>query len=313
MKCFVTGATGFIGSFLVRHLLAEGHEVHAMIRNPEGEGCWRIADVMRQIPVVEADLTHLDLLNELLPALRPDVIFHLAWDGVGSEARNSPVQLIQNVNSTLQLLELCRLSKCPVFVGLGSQAEYGIANGLLGEDSDCNPVTAYGVAKHALSLLALKFGEITKTRIVWSRLFSAYGPKDDPKHLIPNLINAMLDGGCPPLTRGEQRWDYLYVEDAVEALVSAARCPDARGIFNLASGSVHSLRNVIESARNLVDPNIDLRFGELPYRPDQVMHLQADISRLRAATGWEPKVGMEEGLKKTVAWYKGEFRYAANR
>lgn len=304
MKCFVTGATGFVGSFLVRQLLADGHEVHAMIRNPEGASCWRIADVISQIRVVKGDLAHLDPLSELLPVLRPDVIFHLAWEGVGSEARNSPVQLIQNVNSTLQLLELCRLSKCPVFVGLGSQAEYGIANGLLGEDSSCNPVTSYGVAKHALSVLALKFGEITKTRIVWSRLFSAYGPKDDPKHLLPHLINVMLDGGCPPLTRGEQRWDYLYIEDAVAALVSAASCPDASGIFNLASGSVHSLRDVIESARNLVDPNIDLRFGELPYRPDQVMHLQADISRLRAATGWEPKVGLKEGLKKTVAWYK---------
>jgi UDP-glucose 4-epimerase len=304
MKCFITGATGFLGSFLVRHLLAEGHEVHAMIRNPEPEACWRIADLMPQIQVVAADLNHLDRLDDVLPGMRPDVIFHLAWNGVGSEARNSPVQLIQNVSSTLKMLELCHLSGCPVFLGLGSQAEYGIAQGVLDEASACNPVTAYGVAKTSLSLLATKFGEITKTRILWFRLFSAYGPKDDPNHLLPDLIVSLLNGACPPLTLGEQKWDYLYVEDAVEALVAAAMSPNAHGIFNLASGEVHSLRDVIESARNEIDPDIVLQFGELPYRPDQVMHLEGKVSRLKCATGWRPQVSLADGLKRTVAWYK---------
>jgi UDP-glucose 4-epimerase len=304
MKCFITGATGFLGSFLVRRLLAEGHEVHAMIRTPQAEACWRIADLMPRIRVVEADLNSLGRLDALLPAMRPDVVFHLAWDGVGSEARNSPVQLVHNVRSSLNILELCRLSGCSVFVGLGSQAEYGIGQGVLKENSVCNPLTAYGVAKNSLSMLATKFGEITKTRVLWFRLFSAYGPKDDPKHLLPNLITNLLDADCPPLTLGEQRWDYLYVEDAVEAMILAAMCPTANGIFNLASGDVHSLRDVIESARNEIDPDIVLRFGELPYRPDQVMNLQADVSRLKCATGWRPEVSLTDGLRKTVAWYK---------
>jgi UDP-glucose 4-epimerase len=313
MKCFITGATGFLGSFLVRHLIAQGHEVYAMIRNPEPEACWRIADLMTQLQVVEADLNHLDKLDAVLPAMRPDVIFHLAWNGVGSEARNSPAQLIQNVSSTLKMLDLCNLSGCPVFVGLGSQAEYGIAQGVLDEASACNPVTAYGVAKTSLSMLVAKFGEITKTRILWFRLFSAYGPKDDPNHLLPHLIDNLLDGACPPLTMGEQKWDYLYVEDAVEALIAGAVSANAHGIFNLASGQVHSLREVIESARNEIDRDIVLKFGELPYRPDQVMHLQADINRLCAATGWKPRIGLTEGLKTTIGWYKEKSVYAGNR
>jgi nucleoside-diphosphate-sugar epimerase len=153
-------------------------------------------------------------------------------------------------------------------------------------------------------MLVTKFGEITKTRILWFRLFSAYGPKDNPNHLLPHLIDSLLNGACPPLTLGEQKWDYLYVEDAVEALIAAAMSPKANGIFNLASGQVHSLRAVIESARDQIDPHIVLQFGALPYRPDQVMHLEGKIGRLEYAAGWRPQISLTDGLRRTVAWYK---------
>ncbi|MEG9437691.1 NAD(P)-dependent oxidoreductase [Edaphobacter sp. HDX4] len=302
MKCLVTGATGFIGSFLVRKLLADGHQVHAVIRNPRPESTWRIADKLSEIGVLTADLSKSDL-HQVFPDLKPDAVFHLAWDGVGSATRDSPQQLVQNVNTTLQMLDFCRLTQCPVFVGLGSQAEYGIATGALSEDSPCTPVTAYGVAKHALSLLVNKFGQVTATRVLWFRLFSAYGPMDDPHHLIPLLVKMLLAGKAPSLTRCEQRWDYLYVTDAVDALVSAATS-SATGIFNLGSGNAQPLLETVESARDLVDPTLQIGFGDIPYRPDQVMHLEADITRLREATGWQPRVGLEEGLRATVAWYK---------
>jgi nucleoside-diphosphate-sugar epimerase len=122
-----------------------------------------------------------------------------------------------------------------------------------------------------------------------------------------------MDGRCPPLTLGEQRWDYLYVEDAVNALISGAMCPTAHGVFNLASGEVHALRDVIASVHHLIDPTIALRFGELPYRADQVMHLEANVGRLKGETGWRPEVNLTEGLMRTVAWHKEVSIYAANR
>jgi len=312
MRCFVTGATGFLGSALVRRLLMEGHEVHAMTRNVQSAGCWRLADVFSRIHVVAGDLGRLDLLEGVLPSIAPDVVFHLGWEGVGSAARNSARQLVDNVNHTLKMLDLCRIAKCPVFVGVGSQAEYGIAQGVLTEDSPCRPVTAYGVAKYSLSLLATKFGEVTDTRVVWFRLFSAYGPKDDPSHMLPFLITSLLQGTCPPLTLGEQLWDYLYVEDAVEAMLSAVASLQANGIFNLASGQSQTLRTVIESVRDAIDPELVLGFGELPYRPDQMMHLEGDITRLRAATGWEPRYSLQDGLRTTIGWYKEEFKYGGS-
>ncbi len=304
MRCFVTGATGFVGSVLVRRLLAEGHEVHALIRNVHASACWRLAGVVPEIHLVESDLSRLDSLASLLPAIAPDVLFHLAWDGVGSGARNAPVQLVENVNHTLKMLDLCRLSGCPLFVGLGSQAEYGIAQGVLSEESPCRPVTAYGVAKYSLSQLATKFSEVADMRVLWFRLFSAYGPKDDPNHMLPSLITSLLEGSCPALTLGEQRWDYLYVEDAVEGMLAAVVNSNAQGIFNLASGRIQTLRTVIEFVRDEIDPGLPVGLGALPYRPDQVMHLEGDIGRLSAATGWEPRFSLQDGLRATVGWYK---------
>lgn len=302
MKCLVTGATGFVGSFLVRKLLSEGHEVTAVIRNPKSDSTWRITDILSDLTIVTADLSQPDVY-QALHGMKMDAIFHLAWDGVGSAERNSTKQLTRNVITTLQMLEFCEQSRCPVFVGLGSQAEYGIATGALSEDSACDPVTAYGVAKHATSLLVSKFGEVTDTRVLWFRLFSAYGPMDDPAHLIPMLVKTLLAGNSPSLTPCEQRWDYLYVSDAVDALIRAAGS-SAAGIFNLGSGQSQPLRQVVELARDLVDPALSIGFGNVPYRPDQVMHLEADITRLQQATGWKPCVSIDEGLKATVAWYK---------
>jgi nucleoside-diphosphate-sugar epimerase len=162
--------------------------------------------LLREFPslqLIEGNMDRLSEVKDFIISLRPDIILHLAWNGIDAAARNSPSQLIDNVQGTLELLDLCRLANCPVFVGFGSQAEYGTATGTLHENSPCNPSTAYGVAKHALSELTIKFGEITSTRVLWFRLFSAYGPHDHPNHLLPVLIKSLLAGVCPPLTAGK--------------------------------------------------------------------------------------------------------------
>src|SRR5688500_9731262 len=106
------------------------------------------------------------------------------------------------------------------------------------------------------------------------------------------------------LTAGDQHWDYLYVEDAANAIYQTAINNDAQGVFNLASGETHAIREIIERIRDLIDPSLCLQFGELPYPSDQQMRLAASIDRLVTATGWRPEVGIEDGLKRTVDWYK---------
>jgi nucleoside-diphosphate-sugar epimerase len=120
--------------------------------------------------------------------------------------------------------------------------------------------------------------------------------------LIPSVIRRLLASERPQLTSGEQKWDYLYVEDAAEAIYQAAITKRAEGIFNLSSGEAHTVRKLVEQIRNIINPSIPLGFGEIPSPLDQIMHLQADISKLREATGWTPQTSLEEGLRRTIEW-----------
>jgi nucleoside-diphosphate-sugar epimerase len=141
-------------------------------------------------------------------------------------------------------------------------------------------------------------------RYVWLRLLATYGPKDDINHLIPQVILKLLAHEKPSLTLGEQRWDYLYVEDAAEAMCQVAVNPQAQGVFNLGSGEAYTIRSIVERIRDMIDPSLPLDFGETPYRYDQVMHLQANIAKLKKATGWEPKTSLDRGLEQAIEWYR---------
>lgn len=304
MRCLVTGATGHIGSHLVRYLLEQSVEVAALVR-PTTSNLWRIKDMLPHLHVITGDLTAIDEAAPAIRDLAPDTVFHLGWYGVGNRYRDDPAQITQNLHGSLKLLELAHEVSCKRWIGLGSQAEYGPLNRVLTEDLPTHPATTYGVAKLCLGLLSEKLCEAYGIGFTWLRFTAAYGPMDDRDHMIPELILKLLQGEKPSLTLGEQCWDYLYVEDAVDAIWRAAISPEAKGIFNLGSGEAHSIRSIVEQIRDLIDPNLPLGFGEVPYRPDQIMHLQADISRLKQATGWAPQVRLDEGLRQTIEWIKG--------
>jgi nucleoside-diphosphate-sugar epimerase len=122
--------------------------------------------------------------------------------------------------------------------------------------------------------------------------------------MIPCLIEALLQGRSPKLTAGSQLWDYLYVEDAARAIVAVVLEKGASGVFNLGSGQAFSIRSIAERVRDRIDPRLYLDFGAVPYRADQVMHLEADIGRLHDATGWKPEVTIDDGLARTVDWHR---------
>jgi nucleoside-diphosphate-sugar epimerase len=124
--------------------------------------------------------------------------------------------------------------------------------------------------------------------------------------MIPSLIRQLLKGEEPSLTAGEQLWDYLHVEDAARAFIAVAEF-QAEGVFNLGSGEAHSLRDTIEQICELINPNAKLGFGKMPYRPDQVMRLQADIRLLNDTTTWKPSITIEDGLRDTVEWFSRRY------
>jgi nucleoside-diphosphate-sugar epimerase len=301
MRVLLTGATGFIGSYALRRLLAAGHQVAVLVR--PGSNPWRIADVLDRARRVEGDLDRIAAIERPVRDFAPEAVAHLAWFGVGNRLRNDPGQ-VDNIKATVELVRLADKAGAKQWVGLGSQAEYGPRAEPIDEQAPTRPTTLYGISKLSACLLAGHLCGEAGMRFAWLRVFSTYGPKDDPGWMIPYLILELLRGNRPALTAGEQMWDYLYIEDAAEAVARAVGSPGASGVFNLGSGRGEPLRAIIERARDRIDPSLPLGFGEVPYRPDQVMRLEARIDRLRAATGWGPQIGLDEGLRRTVDWFR---------
>jgi UDP-glucose 4-epimerase len=302
MRALVTGASGFVGSYVVNALVQRGETVAILCR--ESSDLWRLSDALDRVTVIRGDVSRLGEADNSVKDFGPDTIFHLAWEGVLGRDRDNPDQIDLNLIATLALVRLANQLGCRTFVGLGSQAEYGPQNQIVDEDAPLRPATAYGVAKACAGQISQYLAARSGMRFVWLRLFSCYGPKDRPEWMIPYVIRSLSRGERPALTAGEQMWDYLYVTDAVEAIYQAAKNDRARGVFNLGSGKAYRLRDVIQQIRDMIDPSLTLCFGEKDYASDQVMHLQADITRLKNAVGWQPKVSLSEGLRQTVEWFR---------
>jgi nucleoside-diphosphate-sugar epimerase len=309
MRCLVTGASGFLGSHLVRELLARQHSVVVLLR--PGSHTERLQDCLSRVSIVHGSLEDTSELLRTLQHEPVDATFHLAWSGVTAEHRNGIEQVTKNVIHSLELWEVLHNIGCKVFIGVGSQAEYGPHPGVLREDMPMAPVTAYGSAKLALGILLKQLCAVAEMRFVWLRLFSAYGPGDDERHMVPSLIRALMRREKPALTAGDQVWDYLYVTDVANALCASLES-NAAGVFNLGSGISCILREFISQVRDNIDPALPLGFGEVPYRCDQVMNLSADVSRLKAATGWMPAISLPKGTRKTVEWYRNNIQGSAD-
>jgi nucleoside-diphosphate-sugar epimerase len=302
MHCLVTGASGHLGSYLTRRLLDCGEEVSVVVR--PGSDLWRLEGVLNRVRMIRVSLGEIEKASEEICRQSPDTVFHCAWSGVTSDTRNQPENLIRNVDSGLRLFQVTRAAGCKCWVGIGSQAEYGRQAAILREDIAANPDTVYGVAKFCLGKLLETLCENSGVRYVWLRLLATYGPRDNLKHLIPAVIEEFLEGARPSLTAGEQHWDYLYIEDAAEAIHRVANAPEAHGVYNLASGEAPSVRKIVTILRDLVDPSLPIGFGDIPYGPNGAFDLHADVTRLRKAAGWSPQTSLEDGLKKTLEWHR---------
>jgi UDP-glucose 4-epimerase len=298
VKLLITGAGGFVGSAIVRVALARGHEVTVLSRPDSSQR--RLADVATRVRIALLRTTSPLGLREVVSDHAPDAVIHAGWHGVEGGARQDLQQVTVNVPFAVGLAAAARASACPVFLGLGSQAEYGPHQEVISEDTATQPVTLYGAAKlavaHALSAQLAS----TRTRFVWLRIFSSYGPDDNPGVMLTYLVRALIAGERPELTACEQRWDFVFVDDVAAAALDLVQTETATGIFNVGSGEAILLRSILEGVRDMIDPALPLGFGARAYGESQVMRLQADVSRLVKATGWSPRVTLDDGLRRTV-------------
>lgn len=300
----VTGPTGAIGIALCEKLLRENVTVYAVCR----PGSSRIKDLPKAaaLHVVECDAKELATLPQKMEGVSVDAFFHFAWAHTIGQGRNDMPAQIENIQSTIDAVRAAKALGCRVFLGAGSQAEYGRVEGLLKSDTPAFPENGYGMAKLCAGQMSRVEAKALDIDHVWVRILSVYGPHDGPMTMISGTIRKLLAGERPALTAGIQRWDYLYAGDAADAFYLAA-CHGRNGaVYPLGSGQAMPLKDYIIQMRDAIDPALPLGFGEVPYGPLQVMHLQADISALQADTGFAPKTPFAEGIRRTMDWVKRE-------
>lgn len=300
----VTGPTGAIGIALCEKLLRENVTVYAVCR----PGSSRIKDLPKAaaLHVVECDAKELATLPQKMEGVSVDAFFHFAWAHTIGQGRNDMPAQIENIQSTIDAVRAAKALGCRIFLGAGSQAEYGRVEGLLKSDTPAFPENGYGMAKLCAGQMSRVEAKALDIDHVWVRILSVYGPHDGPMTMISGTIRKLLAGERPALTAGIQRWDYLYAGDAADAFYLAA-CHGRNGaVYPLGSGQAMPLKDYIIQMRDAIDPALPLGLGEVPYGPLQVMHLQADISALQADTGFVPKTPFAEGIRRTMDWVKRE-------
>lgn len=300
----ITGASGMLGQALIRLLVSKEIAVYAVVR-PGSEQNQNMF-THRLVTKVECDLSALQELPEKIEAAC-DAFFHFGWGGTFGHNRNNYYGQLENVRYTLDAVEAAKELGCKVFLGAGSQAEFGrVPAGVkLSSGLNAEPETGYGIAKLSAGQMSRALCREYKIKHVWTRILSIYGPGDKDRSMVMSGICSMLKGEVPKYTKGEQIWDYLYCDDAAEAFYLAAEKGKDGAVYCVGSGEERMLRDYITDIGDVVCPGQEIKFGEVPYYDKQVMYLCADISELERDTGFKPTMPFKEGVRRTAEWRRG--------
>lgn len=304
MRAVVTGGTGFVGSNLVRRLLAEGHEVHLIVRRTSDRS--RLEDIESDLSLHELEIEDTEALVRLLSGTAPDWLFHLAVHG-GYSFETDPVRIVRtNVLGTSALLTAagsCETLK--VFVNTGSSSEYGDRDHAPTEEEPPSPNSNYAITKAASTWLSQRAGRESGRPTPTLRLYSVYGPWEEPRRLIPTLIRHGLSGSFPPLGSPSTVRDFVYVDDVVNAYLRVATSPpedDPGAIFNIGTGGQTTLRELVEIAAEVFEISGEPRWGDYPPRAWETEVWMADIEKAKRELGWAPEVVLAEGLRRMGEW-----------
>lgn len=295
----VSGATGVVGSAVVRQALTNNTTVTCIVHR----GSTRIGNLPKNknLRIVECDLA--DYKNIQLEG-EYDVFIHLSWDKTFGLSRDDAEVQMRNIQYTLDAVQLAHRCGCTAFIGAGSQAEYGVRDVALTPSLPVNPESAYGIAKFAAGKLSAILCKNLGMRQNWVRILSVYGPNDGSNTLISYLISELKEGRSPQLTQCEQIWDYLYADDAGDAILAVATNGIDGKAYPLGYGKGRRLFEYVNEVRSIVNPEVEIHYGAKEYYPHQPMYLVADIDELTEDTGWIPTVSFVEGVNKMLKVFR---------
>ena len=312
MRILVTGAAGFIGSNLSDRLLAQGHAVLGLdnfndFYDPSvKERNSKDALAHSNFELVRGDILDAALLETVFARFRPDRVVHLAaWAGVRPSIERPGLYQKVNVEGTTNLLERCRLDGVRHFVFASSSSVYGDREQVPFRETDSvdQPISPYAATKRAGELLCYTWHHLFGMHTHCLRFFTVYGPRQRPEMAIHQFVRRIEEGlPIEMFGDGTTSRDYTYIDDIVDGVVAAIERVDGYGIFNLGESKTIELRELIgligrHAGRK---PIIEAR----PSQPGDVTRTFADVSRARQAYGYDPKVNIDEGIRRFVDWYR---------
>lgn len=299
MKCktiAITGATSMLGIATIKECIANNYEVLAFVR-PHSSKINRLP-VSNLIRIIDYDLD--SLADYKIDNLHADVFIHFGWAFTDKVARNDCRMQLDNVKFTLDAVAFAKELGCKKFIGVGSQAEYGIASEPLNESVFCDPLIPYGMAKY----IAGKMSKFECMRLGleynWVRVLSIYGKNDNEDTLINTLIKNCKENIPMDLSPCTHIWDYLFETDAGKAFIKIAEKGANGKIYCLGSGKGMPLMDYIRIIISNINPGYTPNYGAIPYSVSSVKYLVADISELTKDTGWRPEISFFEGAKKII-------------
>lgn len=295
----VTGGTGFLGLHLTGKLLEQGHMVYTVVR-PASKHLTAIPSHPR-CKLIRADAGDVETWRAAIP--RADVFFHLAWSGAGMEGRADYAVQEKNIKDSLACLRVAAELGTQRFLFFGSQAEYGLQTSAVEESFPCAPVTEYGKAKLEFYRQAQPLARSLGIGYTHLRIFSVYGPGDHPWTLVNTCLDGFLNGREVALSSCEQPWNFLYIDDLVQAVLALCDTPvEQTGCaINLAGDETRPLREYVDTIWRLCDNKGTPLFGARGDQLERPYGIMPVNRKLHQLTGWTQRVSFEAGIREMIS------------
>ncbi len=312
-RALVTGAHGFVASHLARALLERGDAVTVFDLPAPALSGLALQRIEPVVELVEGDLRDARLVGATLEAGEFDVVFHLAAQTLVGPAMADPVATFEaNVRGTWTLLEACRRAEVPALVVASSDKAYGPHPQLpYREDFQLRPASPYEASKAAADAIALSYRPAYGLPVAVTRFANIYGGGDlNFSRLVPEAIVAVLEGRRPVIrSDGSPQRDFLHVDDAVAAYLAiehevGAGGPAAGEAFNAGGEQPHSVAEVLELIAEVSGREVEPEYHGTGNPAGEIDRQFVDSTKLRELTGWRPRVGLREGLRATLEWYR---------